>query len=94
MLAIIRCRTFFPSLLLKNINIKIYKTTIFLVVMYGCETWSLILRKKRSLRMFKKRVLMGIFGSKRDEVKGECLLTCLLRGLCPRNRHVNNERGT
>jgi len=62
----------FPSTLFKNIKIKIYKTIIFLVVMYGCETWSLILRNERSLRMFNNRVLMRIFGCKRDEVKGEC----------------------
>ena len=32
-------------LLLKNINIKIYRTIILLVVLYGCETRSLILRE-------------------------------------------------
>ena len=41
------------------------------IVMYGCETLSLILRKERSLRMFKNRVLRRIFGPKGDEVKGE-----------------------
>jgi hypothetical protein len=28
----------------KNLKIKIYKTVIFPVVLYGCETWSLTLR--------------------------------------------------
>ena len=58
------------SLLSKNLKIKIYRTIILPVVLYGCETWSLTLREKRKLRMFEKRVLRRIFGSKRDEVKG------------------------
>ena len=41
------------------------------VVLYGCETWSLILREERRLRVFENRVLMRIFGPKRDEVTGE-----------------------
>ena len=41
------------------------------VVLYGCETWSLILREERRLRMFENRKLMGIFGPKRDEVTRE-----------------------
>ena len=39
--------------------------------MYGCETWSLTLRKERRLRVFESRVLRRIFGPKRDEVIGE-----------------------
>ena len=42
-----------------------------LVVLYGCETWSLKLREERRLRVFENRVLRGIFGSERDEVTGE-----------------------
>jgi hypothetical protein len=60
------------SLLSKNLKIKIYRTIILLVVLYGCETWSLILRKGRSLRVFENRVLRRVFGTKRDEVTGEC----------------------
>ena len=41
------------------------------VVLYGCETWSLTLRKERRQRVFENRVLRRIFGSKRDEVTGE-----------------------
>jgi len=59
------------SLLYKNIKIKIHRTVILLVVLYGCETWSLILREERRLRVFENRVLRGIFGPKRDEVRGE-----------------------
>ena len=39
--------------------------------MYGCETWSLTLRKERRLRVFENRVLRRIFWPKRDEVTGE-----------------------
>jgi len=58
------------SLLSKNLNIKIYRTIILPVVLYGCETWSLTLREERRLRVFQNRVLRRIFGPKRDEVTG------------------------
>jgi len=38
---------------------------------YGSETWSLILREVRRLKIFEIRVLKRIFGPKRDEVSGE-----------------------
>jgi len=38
--------------------------------MYGCETWSLILREECRLRLFKNMVLRRVFGAKRDEVTG------------------------
>jgi len=59
------------NLVSKNIKIKIYRTIILPVVLYGCETWSLTLREERRLRVFEKRVLRRIFGPKRDEVTGE-----------------------
>jgi hypothetical protein len=34
--------------------------------LYGCETWSLTLREEHRLRVFEKRVLRRIFGSKGD----------------------------
>jgi len=37
-----------------------------LVVLYGCETWSLILREEHNLSVFEKRVLRRLFGPKRD----------------------------
>jgi hypothetical protein len=58
-------------LLYKNIKIKIHITIILPVVLYGCETWSLTLIEERRLRVFKNRVLRGVFGPKRDEVRGE-----------------------
>jgi hypothetical protein len=41
------------------------------VILYGCETWSLILREEHRQRVFEKRVLRRIFGPKRDDVTGE-----------------------
>jgi hypothetical protein len=58
-------------LLSRNVKVKIYKTIILPVVLYGCETWSLTLREEHRLRVFGNRVLRGIFGPKRDEVTGE-----------------------
>jgi hypothetical protein len=49
--------------LCRNISIKIYKTVILPVVLYGCETWFVTLRKERSLRVFDKR-------PKREKVTG------------------------
>jgi len=59
------------SLLSKNLKIKIYRTTILPVLLYGCEIWSLSLREERRLRVFENRVLRRIFCPKRDEVTGE-----------------------
>ena len=59
------------SLLSKNLKIKIYRTIILPVVLYGCETWSLTLREEHRLRVFENRVLRRIFGPKRDGVTGE-----------------------
>jgi hypothetical protein len=60
-----------PSRLLsKNIKIRIHKTIILPVVLYGCETLSLTLREEHRLRVFENRVLR-IFGPKRDEVTGD-----------------------
>ena len=42
-----------------------------IVVLYGCETWSLTLRVEHRLREFENRVLRRIFGPKRDGVTGE-----------------------
>ena len=59
------------SLLSKNLKIKIYRTIILPIVLYGCETWSLTLREEQRLRVFENRVLRRIFGPKRDGVTGE-----------------------
>jgi len=41
------------------------------VLLYGCETWSLTLRKERRLRVLENRVLRRVFGPERDEMTGE-----------------------
>jgi hypothetical protein len=58
-------------LLSRNVKVKIYKTLILPVVLYGCETWYFTLREQHRLRAFENRVLRRIFGSKRHEVTGE-----------------------
>jgi len=58
-------------LLFKNLKIKIYRTIILPIVLYGCETWSLTLREERRLRVFQNKVLRRIFGPRWDEVTGE-----------------------
>jgi hypothetical protein len=48
------------------VKVRIYKTIILPVVLYGCETWSLTVREEHKLRVFEKRVLKRVFGPKRD----------------------------
>jgi hypothetical protein len=55
----------------KNVKVRIYKTIILPVVLYGCETWSLTVREEHKLRVYEVRVLRRIFGPKRDGVTGE-----------------------
>jgi len=59
------------TLLSKNLKIKIHRTIMLPVVLYGCEAWSLTLREERKLRMFENMVLRRIFGPRRDDVTGE-----------------------
>jgi len=61
----------YSSLLSKNLKIKIRRTVILTVVLYGCETWSLTFKEERRLRVVENRLLRRIFGPKRDEVTGE-----------------------
>jgi hypothetical protein len=49
-------------LLSKNLKIRIYKTIILPVALYGCETWPMTLREEHRLRVFENRVLRRIFG--------------------------------
>ncbi|KAJ4443688.1 hypothetical protein ANN_05363 [Periplaneta americana] len=59
------------SMLSKNLKVRIYKTVILPVVLYGYETWTLTLREEQRLRVFENNVLRKIFGAKKDEVTGE-----------------------
>ena len=59
------------SLLSKNIKIKIHRTIILPVVLYGYETWFLTVMVERRLRVFENRVQRRIFGPKRDKATRE-----------------------
>jgi hypothetical protein len=54
-------------LISKNVKIKIYKTLILPVGLYGCETWSFTLREEHRLRVSENTVLRKIFGPKKEE---------------------------
>jgi hypothetical protein len=54
-------------LISKNLKLKIYRTVILPVVLYGSEAWSLTLREEHGLKVFENTVLRRIFGPKRDE---------------------------
>jgi hypothetical protein len=54
-------------LLSKNLRIRIYK----IIILHGCETWSLTLEEEHRLRVLENKVLRRIFGPGRDEVTGE-----------------------
>jgi hypothetical protein len=58
-------------LLSKNIKIKVYRTLVLPLVLYGCETWPFTLTEGHRLRVFENRVLRRIFGSRKDKATGE-----------------------
>jgi hypothetical protein len=63
MFDIIRCRIFFlPVYYPKQLNIRIYRIIILLVDLYGCETWSLILREESRMRALRRN--LGLRGNK------------------------------
>ena len=53
------------SLVSKNLKIKVYRTIILPVVLYGYETWLLTLREELRLRVCESGVLRRTFGAKR-----------------------------
>jgi hypothetical protein len=53
-----------------NIKFKINKNLRLVVVLYGCETRPLMLRKDPSLRVFEKNLARGIFAIKKKDVTG------------------------
>ena len=59
------------SLYFFNVDTIFYLIIILDVVLYGCETWSLTLRKERKLRVFENMMLRRIIGPRRVEVTGE-----------------------
>jgi hypothetical protein len=50
---------------------KIHRTVIWPVVLYGCVTWSVTLSEEHRLRVFENRVLRMTIGSNRDKIIGE-----------------------
>jgi hypothetical protein len=48
-------------------KIEIHRTIILPVVLYGCETWSPMLREEHRLRVFENSVVRKIFGPKREK---------------------------
>jgi hypothetical protein len=58
------------SLISKNIKIKIYRSIILPVVLFGCKTWYLKLKQERRPRVFENGMLRRIFGPNREEVTG------------------------
>jgi hypothetical protein len=58
------------------------------VVLYGCETWSLILREKHRLTVLENRVLRRIFGLKRDEMR---FIYFVLFFKCNKNDQVKED---
>jgi hypothetical protein len=71
MLATTRFSLLPSRLLFRNLEVKIYKTIILPVVLYGCETLSFALREEHGLKVFEDRVLRRVFGPKRDEATEE-----------------------
>ena len=61
----------YSSLLAENLKIKIYRTVILLVVLYGCGMWSFEFREERRLKVSENRVPRKIFRPKMDEATGE-----------------------
>jgi hypothetical protein len=67
MLALIQSKIFCLPVSYQKLNIKIYKTVILPVLLYGCENWSLTLREDHRLGVFDNRVLRKIFVPKKEE---------------------------
>jgi len=60
----------------RKLKIKIYKTIILPIVLYGFETWFLTQREEPRLSVFGNRMLRRIFGLRRKEVARE---DCIMR---------------
>ena len=58
-------------LLSKKLKVKSYETIMLLVLLYGCKTWSVILREENRLWMFENKVLRKLFGMKEQEITAE-----------------------
>jgi hypothetical protein len=56
------CYLSVQDLLSQNTKIKIYRTIILRVVLYGCETWSLTQKEEHKLRCSRIGCLGGYLG--------------------------------
>jgi hypothetical protein len=61
----------FKYVIFNTIKIKIYRTGILPIVLYGCEARSLTLREEVRLRVLMNRVLRKVFGPKMGKVTGD-----------------------
>jgi hypothetical protein len=66
------------------VKTEVYRT--LLVVLCGCETWSLTKREEHRLRLFERGVLKGMFGTKGEE--GE---NCIISSFTIRTLHQTND---
>jgi hypothetical protein len=73
-------------LLSKNLKIRIYKSIILPIVLYGCDTLSLTLREEHRLRVLENRMLRRMFRPKKDQMAVGC------RKLC--NKKLHNLRSS
>jgi hypothetical protein len=87
MLVTIQSRTFRVLIYcLKTQKLEYTKLQFLPEVLYGCGTWSLILKEEYRLRVFQKRVLRRIFALKRDEL-AEVGENCIMRSFITCNLH-------
>jgi len=67
------------------LKIKIYKTVVLHVALYGCETWSVTLKEEHSLRTGCWGEHLDLTGRKWREAGEDCIMssfmTCTLRRL-------------
>ena len=56
------CDRSVQALLSSRLEIKMFRTSILCVVLYGCETWRLTLTEEHRLMVFENRVLRKYLG--------------------------------
>ena len=85
----------FSSLLSKNLKIKVHRTLILPVVLYGCKSWLLTLREEHRLRVFENRVWRRIFGQGNgsgQKYTMRSLMICTPHPYCSGDK-IENEMG-
>jgi hypothetical protein len=64
--------------LFKNVKISIHRPIILPDVIHGCQTWFLTWREEHRCRLFRHGLLTRIFGPKKEEVTGDCIISSLI----------------